>query len=127
MKKAPQIRPWVSHFEIYNIIPPIMLHSTSCRNCRCSNKSGGIFQLFCVLALCVACHCAKLTIYALAVSFWLHSSGQAKASGVFFFSAKCYNLAAIFISWSRLQRPLIHSSRSGPHHAQAPCYSGFPK
>lgn len=35
--------------------------------------------------LCVACHCVMLTIYALAMSFWLHSSGQAKASGVFSF------------------------------------------
>lgn len=56
--------------------------------------------LLCVL--CVACHCVKLTIYAVAVCFWLHSSGQTKASGVFFFSAKWYNLAAIFIAGSRL-------------------------
>lgn len=35
--------------------------------------------------LCVACHCVMLTLYALDVSSWLHSSGQAKASGVFSF------------------------------------------
>lgn len=32
--------------------------------------------------LCVECHCVMLTIYALTMSFWLHSSGQAKANCV---------------------------------------------
>lgn len=58
------------------VTPPTMLQSTRWRNCRCLNKPGGV--------LCVECHCVMLTIYPFTVSFWLHSSGQAKANCVFF-------------------------------------------
>lgn len=40
----------------------------------------------CTISLCVACHCVMhIYIWVLAVSSWLHSSDQAKASGVFSF------------------------------------------
>jgi len=59
------------------------------------------------------------------MSVFLHSSGQAKASGVFVFFAKWYNLAAIFIAGSRLQGPVIHVSRTDPLHAQALSFTDF--
>lgn len=100
------------------VTPPTMLQSTRWRNCRCLNKPGGV--------LCVECHCVMLTIYPFTVSFWLHSSGQAKANCVFFFYfAKWYNLAAIFTAGSSLQGPTIHVSKPGPHHAQTLCFTDF--
>lgn len=102
-----------------------MFHNVArhkCRNCRRLSVSSVLVPAL----LSVACHCVMLTIRALAVSFWLHSSGQAKASGVFFsFAAKWYNLAAIFIAQSRLQGPVIHASRPGPYQAQALCFTDF--
>ena len=62
-----------------------MFHNVArhkCRNCRRLSVSSVLVPAL----LSVACHCVMLTIRALAVSFWLHSSGQAKASGVFFLS-----------------------------------------
>lgn len=55
---TPQIRARVSHFDIN---PPTVLRSTSCRSRRCINKSGAVFCI--AAALCVACHCVMLTLY----------------------------------------------------------------
>lgn len=85
-----------------------MLQSTSCRSGRCINKSGGVFcvcpsSFVCCVSLCDADHICPL--YILLGAFFWPSQGQ----WCFFFSAKWYNLAAIFIAESRLQKPVIHA------------------
>lgn len=72
---------WYIHRRSY------MFHNVvrhKCRNCRRLRVSSVHIPAL----LSAACHCVMLTIYALVVSFWLHSSGPAKASGVFFFCCK---------------------------------------
>lgn len=104
-------------------VPPMMLQS---RNCRKYKYIWWCLVCVCIPALlCVKSHCVMLTMCALTLSPWLYSSGQTKASGVFFFSAKWYNLAAIFIAGNRLQKPVIHASRPSPHHAQGFCFTDF--